>query len=434
MRKDFYFFGNTPEGGSRSACTYYRVDVLMEGLKTLTPTKSFRRHVLDKPEDFIPAALACDVFHSYSLVGEPILEQHKTFAQMKAGIQGDGKIKIPPVTIWDCDDNTDFVHPTNSTYARLGVRAYPDLEFLEPGDSVEMKDAQDRPIVMWEDKVSRDGDGLLFDIERNLEFFKLKNQVIRSAQGITVPSPVLASYFREVYGCKHVHVFPNTVIPEHYREFPLVPHDPEEIWVLWQGSMSHYIDWYPLRDAVKTICDKYPKVKWLIWGDKFAWIHDVIPADRIKFTGWVPYDAYKLHRGLMQADINICPLADNIFNRCKSAIKWYEGSIWKNPEATLAANVSPYKDEMIDGETGMLYNDPEDFVRKLSLLIEDAELRKRLGANAKKWVFANRTIHQTIPPLMEFYKELQAVRAREALDETSENVQRLAQNEGYGRE
>jgi len=407
MSKPLYVYEHTPTGAAEQAGVYYRVEVPMHGLDK-HGAKVFRRHVTDAYDDYLPAALASDVFHSYAAVSEPVLEMFRTIADMKPYRQGDGSIKVPPVTIWDCDDNTDFCHPVNSAFAVWGVRGYPDMDFLEPGDTIEIEINGEKQAI-WVDQETRNGDGQLFDIQRNLKLLKLKHDMQRTATGVTVPSPDLADYFRNVLQIKNVYVYPNTVIPEHYSEWPMMPPPEGEVRILWQGSMSHYIDWAPLKGVLRGICEKYPQTKWLIWGDNFKHIHDMIPREQIEVFPWTAYPAYKLQRGLMRPHINICPLVDNIFNRGKSAIKWYEASIWKNPEATLAGNVGPYK-EIVDGENGMLYSTPEEFAQKLSLLIEDAQLRQRLGHNAKKWVLENRTHKATLPGLIEFYEELQRQR------------------------
>jgi glycosyltransferase involved in cell wall biosynthesis len=178
--------------------------------------------------------------------------------------------------------------------------------------------------------------------------------------------------------------------------------------------MSHLIDWYPLRDALRTICQKYKdQITIVMYGEYFDWIADVIPASMLEYHPWQEYPAYRLKRGLLNADINLCPLANNVFNACKSAIKWYESAIFEDmPEATLAAR-GPVFSEIEDGVTGLLFDTPEEFVQKLSLLIEDAELRKRLHAAAHKWVLENRTPEKTIPGLFDFYADTRARQKRE---------------------
>ena len=105
-------------------------------------------------------------------------------------------------------------------------------------------------------------------------------------------------------------------------------------------------------------------------------------------------------------DISLAPLSANVFNNCRSAIKFYEASVLKNPAATLAQNTGPYKDEIIDGETALLFDTPEDFETQLSLLIEDATERKRLAANAKDWVSENRDAMKRVPEVVAYWEEL----------------------------
>jgi len=409
--RDDFFIYSPNMGRVQSACNYYRIEVPLRGLEKLYGVKTFV-DTGGSVEDSIKGALSADIDLFYSMVGTDTLHKVNVIREMKPGIIGDGTFHYPPSIVWDTDDNTDFVHPINTSFCSLGVRAYPSLEILKPQEQLEILDAEDKKIKVWEDMVTYQ-DGVVFDIARNLFNMKVRHEIIRAVHGVTTTNPVLADYIKRVIKQKNVYVFPNTVIPEDYPSFPLIPTD--EIKILWQGSMSHYIDWYSLRDAIREIATKYPKVKWVMYGEKFDWVTDIIPPEQIEHIHWTPYPAYKIRRGLIQAAINLCPLADNIFNNCKSAIKWYEGSVWERPEATLAQNVKPYSLEMTDGENGLLFSTPQEFVEKLSLLIENEELRKKLGTNAKKWVLANRTPEKTIPGLMEFYEECREIRKREAV-------------------
>jgi glycosyltransferase involved in cell wall biosynthesis len=136
---------------------------------------------------------------------------------------------------------------------------------------------------------------------------------------------------------------------------------------------------------------------------------------------------------MLDCDINLCPLVDNAFNRCKSAIKWYEASVMPTPEATLAQDTAPYQ-EIQDGKTGLLFKTPAEFVEKLSLLIEDAQLRKKLGEGARKWVMNNRLPQHTTPGLLDFYTETRNRYKHEKtgavkptiLVPTTQDIQRLA--------
>lgn len=357
------------------------------------------------PETIAQMMLSADVILSFAVGGDVLNARIEAIKNMSPGISDDGaKTIYPPSVVFDMDDNLDWVHPFNAAYSYLGTRSF-EGQILQPGDSLATTMADGSEMIVWEDGKSS-VEGTPFNIADNLKRVKGIHETARRSDGVTVPCEYLAKYYREVHGCQSVHVFPNSVVPEDYPSVKLRPH--EGIRILWQGGGSHMVDWYPLRDAVRTICEKYPQVKFLIWGATYKWIHDQIPEHQVEFHDWVPYDAYKPMRVLMDADINICPLADNEFNRSKSAIKWYEGLMGEFPEPCLAGNAGPYKEEIVDGETGLLYSTPEEFVEKLSALIEREELRRMLGANAKKWVWENRYYKVTVPKLMEFYQTLRA--------------------------
>ncbi len=379
--------------------------------------------------DDTQAMLTADVDLFYSVAGEGYLHKMRTIRAMRPAPRPDGTLHFPPAVVYDCDDNADFVHPFNSTFVHLGVRAYPDASLLTPGEILAYTDASGQEHVLWDDGVTVNK-GLTFSIAGNLHQMKIRHTIIREAHGATVSTPALASYFRDVLGQPNVYVFPNTLDPEEYEHYDVVRKDPDTIRVLWQGGMSHYVDWYPLREAVQAVTAKYPQLKWVIYGEKFNWITDIIPEKQLEFHYWTNFDAFKIKRGILNIDINLCPLADNAFNRCKSAIKWYEGSIWERPEATLAAAAGPYL-EIQDGHTGLLFRSPDEFAQKLGLLVEDAQLRARLGQEAKRWVLANRTPAVTVPGLMEFYQELRARQRRDHLTvpATQAEIKRLAARE-----
>ena len=407
MAANFYVW--TTNFGVRSACSYYRIEVPMTQLDKLGMASIYEDKGLGTKESSM-ARMYSDIAHHYALGGESPLRQMRRLRQTPAGVR-QGHDLFPPALIYDIDDNNDFVHPFNTSFAHMGVRGYPDARLLTPGEGLEITDPSGKLIAGWRDGVTK-YEEITFDVARNLFQMKVRHEIIRTCHGVTVPSPVLARYMKKVVGHNDVYVFPNTIVPEHYEKVRAVRENPDEIRILWQGGMSHWIDWYPLRDCLKTISQKYPNVKFVIFGEWFKWIHEAIPDHMVEHHPWVAYDAYKLKRGLLNIDINLCVLANNVFNACKSGIKWYESVVAAEPEATLAAKTAPYS-EIVEGETGLLYSTPEEFVQKLGVLIEDASLRKRLAEGAKKWVLENRTPKATVPGLFEFYAEIRARQKRE---------------------
>jgi glycosyltransferase involved in cell wall biosynthesis len=398
----------------RNACSYYRIEIPLgmmseQGLATVYEDHGAAENDISARNSTL-ALMYSDIMHQYSMAGESTLHRYQSIKRRKPAMHGE-QLVTPPAIIYDVDDNADFVHPFNCTYANLGVRAYPDAKLLKPGDVIVHENWKGETEEVWADQETV-YDDVLFDIERNLYNMKVRHESVRTCDAATLSTRSLASYFRDVIGQKNVYVFPNTVVPEHYEFYDVARKD-DRVRILWQGSPSHYVDWYPLRDALKTICEKYrDKIVFVMWGSRFPWIEGVIPDSMIELHDWARYEAYKLKRGLMNIDINLCPLVDNVFNRGKSAIKWYEASVWPKPEATLAQRTEPYH-EIEHDKTALLFRTPEEFVQMLSALIDSPELRARLGEASKKWVLSNRTPEATIPGLHEFYTD---VRLRQRCD------------------
>lgn len=177
----------------------------------------------------------------------------------------------------------------------------------------------------------------------------------------------------------------------------------------YMGSVSHHGDLKMVLPAIKTVLEKYSNVVFQLMGqytmadakkafkdwsqEVRARMHLVPPsANQPDFPLWFSQQPW---------DIGIAPLVDTPFNQCKSHIKWMEYSMYQIP--TVASKVYPYymdvlgKATITDGETGLLARDDE-WVEKLSLLIEDKELRKRLGKNAfdhvkQNWQYADAKEH-----------------------------------------
>lgn len=403
-------------------CQYYRIT---------TPLRMLEKHGVivgntkagDPKELWLPATLNADAVQLYLPHNLYVWNQVVDTAKLMSPAQSPQGMKFPPVFIWDGDDNTDYLSPFNQSFVFNGTKNV-DGTPLRPGDKLTTVDGTGKEIVMWEDGVTRQSEHV-FNIADNLHQERLRKTLIRKCHGATAASKDLAAYYRDALGQKHVHVHYNTVFPEDYQyNVRAVRPDPDDVVrIFWQGGQSHLHDWLPLAGAVKEVAKKYPKTKWVFMGIDLPFVYDSIPAEQVEILPWIHYEAYRLRRTLLHVDINLCPLVNNLFNRCKSAIKWYESTVSENMEATLAQNVGPYK-EITDGVNGLLFDTAEEFAQKLGQLIEDAELRKRLGAGAKEWVLNNRLPKHTGPRLFEFYTEVKERQVAELAPKITTTVPR----------
>lgn len=337
-----------------------------------------------------------DVICLYQPIGDSVLHNLRS-ARSFIPSKRDGSWKYPPTIVIETDDNIFHVGPYNQAYKTLGIR---DIEgnLIPAGHMIgHMQDGQKK--VLWKD--GENG----FDVMRNRHNLDTYKAIVEMADLVSCSTPQVAASVHQYSAPSRTAVFPNLVRFDHYEQID-VKKDPSRINILWQGGASHFEDWYPLREALGNITRKYPQVHWTIWGQLYPWVTELIPPDRYTFKNWAPYEEYKLRRMMVNEDINLAPLYDSPFNRCRSAIKWYEASVAKNPAATLAQRTGPYKDEMEEGKTGLLFETPQEFEEKLSTLIENEALRKELGSNSKDWVSDNRDAFKHAPKYIHHLERL----------------------------
>lgn len=87
----------------------------------------------------------------------------------------------------------------------------------------------------------------------------------------------------------------NHLVLENYNNIkPLYPHDKNEIWIGWTGSLSHLDSFESsgLLRAYRKICKKFPQVKVLVSGDKRIFDTLDIPNHKKMFSGFVPPEQY----------------------------------------------------------------------------------------------------------------------------------------------
>jgi len=102
-------------------------------------------------------------------------------------------------------------------------------------------------------------------------------------------------------------------------------------------------------------------------------------------------------------DFFVTPLVNNVYNRCKSSIKWLEVSSSKR--AGVWENIRQYKDAIPEG-CGILAARPEEWYNGMKTMIEDVELRNTIGKNAFKEVEDNWTIQGNIEQYADFFKKV----------------------------
>jgi len=156
----------------------------------------------------------------------------------------------------------------------------------------------------------------------------------------------------------------------------------------FSGTPSHDLDLATIADALAEVLRKYPNSRLILAGpvkkddklDEFS--------DRIGVLPRVSRDDY--YDNLFKIDINLAPLEmGNPFCEAKSEIKFMEAGILNIP--TVAVRNGTFSEAIEDGENGMLAGTKEEWVEKIGKLVEDADLRKEIGENARSKVLRKYT-------------------------------------------
>ena len=119
-------------------------------------------------------------------------------------------------------------------------------------------------------------------------------------------------------------------------------------------------------------------------GTPFSGIIKELPANQVQLENWVSIEAYPHRFRTLNIDIGIAPLENNIFNTCKSELKWEEYSALKIP--CVCSNIPPYSLNVYDNDTGFLCSKEDEWVETLQRLIDDKALRERIGEDAYNYV------------------------------------------------
>ncbi len=194
-------------------------------------------------------------------------------------------------------------------------------------------------------------------------------------------TPTLAKEIEEVIGKGRCYVIPNALDSEVFKVIasPLAMKDESKVRVFYgSGTRTHDEDFALVSASLCTLLERYPQLELVIVG--YLTLPEVLHAfeDRIQRLPLMEFGAYLAT--LRYADISIAPLEPGIFADCKSEIKWLEAASFGIP--SVVSKTTTYDEFITRGKDGFIAADDGDWTRHLSALIEDRELRTRIGAQA----------------------------------------------------
>lgn len=240
----------------------------------------------------------------------------------------------------------------------------------------------------------------LQDENPNQSFFqKLKNpaktgRIISYCDFVIAGNEYLASYARNY--ANNVSIIPTTIDLSEYTKVEVKKDD--RICIGWSGSFSTIKHFESSLEALKIINEKYDnRIYFKVIGD------GNYENKELDIKG-LPWKAATEVPDLCEIDIGIMPLPDDNWSKGKCGLKGLQYMALEIP--TIMSPVGVNSDIIVDGENGYLAGTVEEWVDKLSILIEDENLRSKVGKAGRKTVEKSYSVEANKEKWLSVFKDL----------------------------
>ncbi len=188
---------------------------------------------------------------------------------------------------------------------------------------------------------------------------------------------------------RNVYYIPTGVDTTEFRPSPYK--EKKELVFSWHGSINRPEILRYLTFIIECFCVLYKKYPYInlyiagdgIFGEEVSRIVKVYNCNGITYRGYVSYD--KIPSYLDEIDIGLIPLLDRTpFNLSKSPVKLFEYMAKGKP--VVASPVGEVKYIVNNGIDGFWADTQSSFIEKMEMLINNVDLRIKMGSNARKKV------------------------------------------------
>ena len=206
-------------------------------------------------------------------------------------------------------------------------------------------------------------------------------------------------------------VFPNSIDFDLYKHRSPFKDTGEHIMLTHFGSTTHFkdLEGNEFVKGMDRIMKEYPNVKFQtigafmpqfkeMWGSRYE--HPFGAEDIYKWIG----DKDKFPKFMDETDIMVVPLDEDIYNKSKSDIKRSESASAKIP--FVGQKIRQYVEAVDDGVDGFLCTTDSEWYRAIKKLIDDKELRKKIGEAGFERVKRERNIKDIIPHYAKFFRKV----------------------------
>lgn len=206
-------------------------------------------------------------------------------------------------------------------------------------------------------------------------------RIIALADLVFAGNAYLADYARRHN--PRVTIVPTTIDTEEYRPVPVRREGP--VIIGWSGSITTIQHFQHALPFLKRSKERF--------GDRVAFrvIGDGSYREPSLGIQGMPWRKETELQDLAGIDIGIMPLPDDEWTKGKCGLKGLQYMGLGLP--TIMSPVGVNSEIIQDGVNGYLATETDEWVQKIGWLVEDADLRSRLGAEARRTVEERYSVH-----------------------------------------
>ena len=202
-------------------------------------------------------------------------------------------------------------------------------------------------------------------LSRGLKF----RWMVKGSDAVTVGNQFLKKEVLKVDRTKKVFVIPTSIDTNLYPQKKNFS-DHQEIILGWIGTKGNLKYLKSLEPAFETLRQRFPQVKLKIVSSDF---YDSSALPLVKKT-WKLEDE---NEDLVSFDIGVMPLSDDLWSKGKCGLKIIQYLSVGVPVVCTPVGIN--SDIVKDGENGFWATTHQEWVDRLSTLIQNPELRRRMG-------------------------------------------------------
>jgi len=207
---------------------------------------------------------------------------------------------------------------------------------------------------------------------RFLKFPSKTKEIIKMASRVIVPNMFLREYAYKFN--EHVYIIPTPIDTDRFK---MAEKSSNKLVIGWVGSFTTAPYLKIVFNAMQQLSKKYDFVLKIFGAGEIISISGV----KIENHDWHLKEEVEYFQSI---DIGIYPLIDTLWARGKAGFKAIQYMAIGVP--VVASSIGMVKDFIEDGVNGCLVKTEEEWVEKISKLIEDPNLRRKIGLAGRKTV------------------------------------------------